>query len=95
MHTGEKAEILYFPITVDSSLDFELKSVMLRFCSDSIKALRIQEIPQKHQVKIWIHMKASAFGDAMHAIITDVSGAELGPVKHLVTMAGHGGIHAA
>ncbi len=83
-------EIVYFPITVDDSLSAEAQAIVDRSCGDSVLYLDIVSVPNKHQSKIWIGLKAAAFGIALHAVIMGLPSAELGMVRHI-----HSPTHAA
>ena len=75
-------EIVYFPLTVDEHLSADAQQLVEKTCGDSILYLDVVPVPNKHQSKIWIGLKAAALGMALHAVIMGLPNAELGPVKH-------------
>ena len=76
-------EIVTFPVTVDESLSAEAQNIVNRSCGDSISSFKVEPLLRKHQSKIWISVKAAAYGIAFHAIIMGLPSAELGPVTHI------------
>lgn len=81
-HTTD-SEILYFPITVDSDLSAEAQNILRRTCGESMGEIRLEPLASKHQTKIWVCLKATAFSIALHALVFGLPGAELGLVQHL------------
>ena len=76
-------EIIYFPITIDESLSAEAQNIVNRSCGDSVSSLKVEPLLRKHQLKIWITVKAAAYGIVLHAIILGLPSAELGPVVRI------------
>lgn len=94
--TGDRGSgVLYFSITADSSLATALQDTLRRCCGGSVNFPKIERIPQKHQSRIWIYIQAAAFSLAVHAVISDISEAELGPIVHINTSSQMGKSYAA
>jgi hypothetical protein len=79
----QDTDILSFPITADTSLAVALQDTLVRVCGSALTSLTIEAVPQKHQSRLWLVLQAPVFGVALHAVITGIPQAELGPVTHL------------
>ena len=78
-------ERVHFPLTIDSDLSAEAQAILQRTCGEEIDAIELEPLIRKHQTKLWIHLKATAYNMALHALILGLPAAEFGSVIHTHT----------
>jgi hypothetical protein len=82
MNTNPEQEHVSFPLTIDSDLSTKAQAILHRTCGESIDGIELEPLPRKHQAKLWIHLKATAYTMALHALILGLPAAEFGTVIH-------------
>ena len=75
-------EIVCFPLTVDSDLSAKAQDIIRRTCGKSVRKIKLEQLINKHQTKIWVNLKAAVYRIALHALIIGLPAAELGSVTH-------------
>jgi hypothetical protein len=72
---------VFFPLTVDSDFGLMTETLLRRDFGASISRIVCEALPQKHQVRLWVHTRANAYGRIIRALIATLPGAEIGEIK--------------
>jgi hypothetical protein len=70
-----------FPLTVDAALSRTAQSVLRRECGSHIRAITLENIPDRHETRLWVTLAAAAYSVALHAVILGLPAAEFGAVR--------------
>ena len=70
-----------FPLTVDADLSRTAQSLLRSKCGSQIRAITLENIPNRHETRLWVTLGAAAYGLALHAIILGLPAAELGALR--------------
>lgn len=70
-----------FPLMVDQDLSGPVQTLLRRECGAHIRAITLENIPDRHQTRLWVTLGATAYGLALHAVILGLPAAELGALR--------------
>ncbi len=70
-----------FPLTVDADLGRTAQTLLRAECGAHISAITLQDIPDRHQTRLWVTLGAAAYGPVVHAVISGLPAAEFGAVR--------------
>ncbi len=72
---------VYFPLTVDSDLSLTAQSLLRRECGGQINSIRLEPVPDRHEMRLWVTLTAAAYGLVLHTVIMGMTAAEFGAVR--------------
>jgi hypothetical protein len=72
---------VFFPITLDSDIGLMTETLLRRDFGASISRIVCEVLPQKHQVRLWVHTRANVYGRIIRALISTLPSAEIGEIK--------------
>ena len=70
-----------FPLTVDADLSRIAQNLLRTECGAHIRAITLENIPDRHQTRLWVTLGTAAYGLALHALIFGLPAAEFGAVR--------------
>ncbi len=70
-----------FPLTVDADLSPAAQALLRHECGGDIRTITLENIPDRHQTRLWVTLAAAAYGLALHAVILGLPAAEFGAVR--------------
>ncbi len=70
-----------FPLTVDADLGGRAQTLLRQECGSHIRAITFENIPDRHQTRLWVTLGAAAYGLALHAVILGLPAAEFGALR--------------
>lgn len=70
-----------FPLTVDADLSGPAQTLLRRECGADIRVITFENIPDRHQTRLWVTLAAAAYGIALHALILGLPAAEIGALR--------------
>ena len=70
-----------FPLTVDADLSGVAQTLLRRECGAQIRAITFENLPDRHQTRLWVTLGAAAYGIALHAVILGLPAAEFGALR--------------
>ena len=70
-----------FPLTVDEDLSGAAQTLLRRECGAHIRAITLENIPDRHQARLWVTLGAAAYGLALHAVVLGLPAAEFGALR--------------
>jgi hypothetical protein len=72
---------LSFPLTVDADLGRTAQTLLRQACGGQIRSISFENIPDRHETRLWVTLAAVAYGVALHALILGLPAAEFGAVR--------------
>ncbi len=72
---------VFFPLTVALDLCTTAQDVLRRECGAQIGSIRLERVPNRHEMRLWVTLAAAAHGVALHALVLELPAAEIGAVK--------------
>ena len=70
-----------FPLTIDADLSRTAQTLLRAECGAYIRAIALQDIPERHQTRLWVTLGAAAYGQVLHAVIFGLPAAEFGALR--------------
>jgi len=70
-----------FPLTVDADLSRTAQNLLRQECGPQIRAITLENIPDRHETRLWVTLTAAAYGAAVHTVILGLPAAEIGAVR--------------
>ncbi len=70
-----------FPLIVDADLSRTAQNLLRQACGPQIRAITLENIPDRHETRLWVTLTAAACGAAVHSVILGLPAAEIGAVR--------------